>query len=189
MRAAHHRDGGFTLVELLVTMTIIALATAIIVPNLGAFVPEAKLDGSAKQLLRTLDWLRSEARIQARPMSMDLDLKAGTWRMVFPPEQQLTRDQDAWTLEERGEEWQELETGVVFAGAGDASKGMAQNGVYRITFDEYGASADQLVLLQLAEDKNLVWSLVISGLSGRMTIERSRQGEAVRPAVVNEGAF
>lgn len=182
-------DRGFTLMELLVTMTVMALGFAIVVPNLGAFVPEAKLDGSAKQILRTLDWLRSEARIQARPMSMELDLQHAMWRVVYPPEQQLTLDQDAWTLEERTDDWQELEKGVVFGGAGDANKGMATSGVYRITFDEYGFSGDQVIVLKLPQDPDLVWSLVLSGLSGRMTIERSETGDQVRPAAVNEGAF
>lgn len=183
------REGGFTLMELLVTMTVMAVGFAIVVPNLGAFIPEAKLDGSAKKMLRTLDWLRSEARIQARPMSLELDLQHAMWRVVYPPEQQLTLDQDAWTLEESSDDWQELEKGVMFAGAGDANKGMATSGLYRITFDEYGFSADQVVVLKMPQDETLVWSLVLSGLSGRMSIERSEKGEQVRPELVNEGAF
>ena len=182
-------DRGFTLMELLVTLTIMALAFAIVVPNLGAFVPEAKLDGSANRITRTLDRIRSEARIGARPMHLELDLRNAQWRVVWPPDQMLSRDQDLSTLEERLDEWQYLESGVVFAGAGDANKGLATSGVYRVTFDEYGFTADQVVVLKLTSDETMVWSLQIDGLSGRTRLERSESGEMVRPVAVNEGAF
>ncbi len=187
--ASLRTDGGFTLMELLVTMTIIALVFAMVVPNLGAFVPEAKLDGSGKQILRTLDWVRSEARIQGKRMAIDLDLEHARWRIVFPPEQRLTRDQDAATLEERSEDWTPLEKGVVFAGAGDAKVGLAHRQIYRIAFDEHGFTADQVVVLKLEGDANLVWSLVLNGLSGSMTIEKNEEGHEARLAMPNEGAF
>lgn len=182
-------ETGFTLMELLVTLTVMALAFAIVVPNLGAFVPEAKLDGSANRISRTLDRIRSEARIQARPMHLELDLRNAQWRVVWPAEQQLTRDQEVSTLEERLDEWQYLETGVVFDGAGNASKGMATSGLFRITFDEYGFTGDQVVVLKLQADATMVWSLEIDGLSGKTRLQRSENGEASHPVAVNEGAF
>lgn len=190
----HHRqtrsgEDGFTLMELLVTMTMMALLFAIIVPNLGAFLPEARLEGSGKQILRTLDWVRSEARIQGKRMSMDFDLDRATWRVVYPPEQQLTRDQDAWTLEERADDWLPLENDVEFAGVGDAKSGLAHRGKYRLTFDEYGFTGDQLLVLRLKSDPMMVWSLALHGLSGRMSIESSEKGEMPSLDVPNEGAF
>lgn len=175
--------------ELLVTMTVMALAFAIVVPNIGAFVPEARLEGSAKQILRTLDWVRSEARIQGKRMSLDFDLEKARWRIVYPPEQHLTRDQDAWTLEERPDDWTPLEKDVVFDGAGDAKSGMAKRGVYRLTFDEYGFTGDQLIVLRLASDPTMVSSMLVHGLSGRMSVETSETGEVAHLQPQNEGAF
>ncbi len=184
------RHAGFTLVELLVTMALIALALAIIVPNLGALIPEAKLDGSAKQIMRQLDWVRSEARIQGRPMSMDFDLKRGLWRIVYPPEQRLTRDQNEDSLEERSDGWRELEDGVRFVSAGDSrSSSSAKNGIYRLTFDEFGFTADQVLAMHLETDDKMVWSIVIQGLNGRMTLERSEQGQTATIDPIGEGAF
>ncbi len=183
------REHGFTLMELLVTMAVLGLVFAIVVPNLGALVPEARLEGSGKQILRQLDWVRSEARIQGKPMSVDFDLDKTRWRIVYPPEQQLTRDQDEWTLEERPDDWQPLEKDVVFGGIGDARNGLAQRGIYRLTFDEYGFTADQLIVLKLASDPTLVWSMSLLGLSGRMTIEQSERGEVPQLQLPNEGAF
>ncbi|HEX5053813.1 MAG TPA: prepilin-type N-terminal cleavage/methylation domain-containing protein [Planctomycetota bacterium] len=180
---------GFTLMELLVTMTIISLIFAIVVPNLGAFVPEARLDGSGKRIMRTLDWVRSEARIQGKRMAMEFDLRHARWRIVYPPEQKLTRDQDLSTLEEQPEDWQALETDVVFDGAGDAKSGLAHEGIYRLAFDEYGFTADQVIVLKLQSDATMVWSLSIQGLSGRLDIERSEKGEAIQLVAPTEAAF
>lgn len=183
------RERGFTLMELLVTMTLVALAFAIVVPNLGAFVPEARLRGSGNQIVRTIDWVRSEARIQGKRMAIDFDLDRAMWRIVYPPEQQLTRDQDAWTLEEQADQWKRLEDDVKFDGAGGAKDGLAHRGVYRLTFDEYGFSGDQVIVLRLVSDPTMVWSLSLHGLSGRVVVEESEKGEVVVPVAVTEGTF
>jgi Tfp pilus assembly protein FimT len=175
--------------ELLVVCTVIALVFAIVIPNLGAFVPEARLDGSGKEILRKLDWVRSEARIQGKRMSMDFDLQRHRWRIVFPPEQKLTRDQDAWTLDERTDDWIPLEKDVVFGGVGDAKRGLGTHGVYRLVFDEYGFTGDQIVVLKLASEPTMVWSLSIHGLTGRVTVERSEKGETVDLVAPNEASF
>lgn len=175
--------------ELLVTLTVISLVFAIVVPNLGALIPSARLEGSGKQILRQMDWVRSEARIQGKPMGVDFDLDRQRWRIVYPPEQQLTRDQDAWTLEERPDDWQPLDKDVVFGGIGDAKNGMATRGVYRLTFDEYGFTSDQLLVLKLQSDPQMVWSMTIMGLSGRTSVMQSETGEVEQLYPVGEGAF
>ncbi|MBL8754913.1 MAG: prepilin-type N-terminal cleavage/methylation domain-containing protein [Planctomycetes bacterium] len=180
---------GFTLVELLVVLALLALTFALIVPNIGALVPSARLSASGKQILRELDWVRSEARIQGKRMGIEFDLERGIWRIVYPPEQQLTRDQDASALEERPDQWIELETDVVFAGAGDDKAGMTRKGVYRLQFDEYGFTGDQVLVLQLKSNPDMVWSLKISGLSGRVEVEESETGEVHYPVETGEGAF
>ena len=183
------RPAGFTLMEVLVTLTVMALVFAIVVPNVSAFVPEARLEGSGKRILRELDWVRSEARIQGKRMSMEFDLERARWRIVYPPEQKLTRDQDLWTLEERPDDWVPLETDVVFEGAGDAKTGRGHHGVYRLVFDEYGFTADQIIALKLVSDPAMVWSLAIHGLTGRVEVEKSEKGEVADLVALNETAF
>ena len=182
-------DDGFTLLELLVTLTMIAMVSAMVLPNLGAFVPSARLEGSGKQLLRTIDWVRSEARIQARRMSVELDLEHARWRVVFPPEVMLTREQEPSTLEEWSFEWRPLEDGVVFAGAGEAKNGIARKDVYKILFDEHGFSSDHLVMLKLTEDVKLLWSMELRGLTGNVEVTKSEDGVEPKLDVVGEGAF
>lgn len=180
---------GFTLLELLVTMTMMALVFAMVVPNLGAFVPGAKLRGSGTQLLRTIDWARSEARIQARRMAIELDLDRARWRVVHPPEMRLTRDQDERDLAEWTFEWTALEDGVVFGGAGDARRGLATKGMYRMEFDEHGFSSDQVIELALSSDPKVLWGLSMRGLTGNTTITESDQGEHPVLNYTEEGAF
>jgi prepilin-type N-terminal cleavage/methylation domain-containing protein len=180
---------GFTLVEVLVTFAILALLVAIVVPNLGMLVPSARLRSSGNQIKRELDWVRSEARIQGKRMAMEFDLDRAMWRIVYPPEQQLTRDQDTSTLEERPDQWVELETDVAFGGAGDGKTGLTSHGLYRLVFDEYGFTADQVLVLNLKSDPEQVWSLAIRGLSGRVDVEESETGEKHVPPTTGEGAF
>ena len=56
--------GGFTLVELLATLMVVGLLFALVLPNLGALVPAARLRGSGVRIRSELEWARSEARIQ-----------------------------------------------------------------------------------------------------------------------------
>ena len=178
---------GFTLIELLVVMAIVALMLAMVVPNLGALVPSARLQGSGSQIQRWLDWVRSEARIQGKWMAMDFDLERAMYRIVEPPEMRLTRDEAESA--ENPDGWKELEDDVVFAGAGDGKDGMTTKGIYRIVFDEYGFTGDQVLALRLQSDPEMTWSLSIQGLSGRVVVEESETGEITQLPLVNEQAF
>jgi prepilin-type N-terminal cleavage/methylation domain-containing protein len=180
---------GFTLIEVLLVLMLLALLFAIVVPNLGTLLPSARLSGSGAEIRRQLDWVRSEARIQAKRMVIEFDLDHAMWRIVYPPEQQLTRDQDASALEERPDDWTRLQTDVVFAGAGDGKAGLTTRGSYKLVIDPHGFTGDQVVVLTLKSDPDLTWSMMVHGLSGRVDVQESDKGEKPLPQVPNEGAF
>jgi prepilin-type N-terminal cleavage/methylation domain-containing protein len=186
------RAAGFTLLELVTAIALVALLVGIIVPNLGSIVPSARLDGSSKAILSKLTLIRSEARIQAKRMEMEFDLDRARFRTILPPEEQLTTDQVIYNdaeVRDEAKDWIELESGVVFAGAGDAKSGMLTKGLYRVVFDEYGFTGDQVVAVKLENDDSMVWSVSIHGLTGHMEVERSELGEIVQPLPVGEGSF
>jgi prepilin-type N-terminal cleavage/methylation domain-containing protein len=189
--AVQHRAParGFTLMEVLVVLLILAMLFSLILPNLGALVPSARLRSSGNQIRRTLDWVRSEARIQGKRMAMDFDLARGIYRVVHPPEERLTREQDERLLVERTDDWQALEDDVRFVGAGDGRIGLAEKGVYRLAFDEYGFTGDQVLILGLVSNPNLTWTLTIQGLTGKVDVHESETGERPVPPALNEGAF
>ncbi|MCR9244078.1 MAG: GspH/FimT family pseudopilin [bacterium] len=182
-------EAGFTLMEVLVTLLIISMLFAMVVPNLSTFVPGARLEGSGKQIQRRLDFLRSEAQIRGREMSLELDLDRDRWRVVYPPDLRLSLDQDQSTLEEWSFDWMELETGVVFSGAGDSKNGIVERGLYRIRFDEYGFAADQMIVLELESEPDRKWSLELRGLTGATGVTKTNDGERPELPFVGEGAF
>lgn len=185
--------GGFTLMELLVTLTIISMLFALIVPNLGAFVPTARLQGSGKQLRAKIDWARSEARIRGQHMTIELDLDRARWRILYPPELRLTMEDDGPQYEDYaigGEgAWNQLEKSVLFRGAGDARNGIARSGLYQLRFDEYGFSNDQLVILGLDNEPDKLWSLMLRGLTGVTDVIESETGNEPELPLLGEGAF
>lgn len=179
---------GFSIIEILVTLMILSLLFAIVVPNLGALVPSARLRASGSKIRRELDWVRSEARIQGKPMVMEFDLDKATWCIVYPPEQRLTRDQDLSTLEEHPDQAVALETDVNFISAGDGNS-VASHGKYRLVFDEYGFTGDQVLVLGLKSDPQMTWALTIQGLSGKVDVTESEKGEKPVLQLPSEGAF
>lgn len=179
---------GFTLIEILVVLALVGMLMAIVVPNLGILVPSARLRGAGTTLQRNLDLLRSEARIQSKRIAMEFDLDKRRWRAVYPPEQMLTRDQDVTTLEEKFDNWQELEDDVVFGGIDTGAQPITRS-TYRLVFDEFGFTNDQIVTLRLESDPTETWSLTLMGLSGRTVVTENSEGNPPRLQQTNEGAF
>ncbi|HEB51858.1 MAG TPA: prepilin-type N-terminal cleavage/methylation domain-containing protein [bacterium] len=185
-------DAGFTLIEILAVVALLGLLLGVVAPNLMGLVPSARLDGSAKTLQAKIADIRSESRIQAKRMQLELDLDKGRFRVILPPEERLTSDQEIERDEDLADDrkdWIDLETGVVFAGAGTGKDGLVEKGFYRVTFDEYGFSADQVIALRLENDPTMVWTLSIRGLTGMLELHRSEDGQIFYPTVTEEGAF
>ena len=183
---------GFTLLELIVAISLVALLVGIIVPNLGSLIPTARLDGCAKEIKANLTEIRSESRIQAKRMEMEFDLDRARFRRILPPEEQLTSDQVIYNdaeVRDQDKDWIDLTDGVVFLGAGDTKSGTITKGLYNVVFDEFGFTADQVIALQLINDDTMAWSVVLHGLTGQIDIEKSEIGEIVQPTQIGEGAF
>jgi type II secretion system protein H len=182
-------QGGFSLIELMVTLAVVALILQFVMANLGYMVPYTKLDAEAKKLLARLDFLRSEARIQGKRYELQLDLGKHRWRMVIPAEERLTSEQTLEDTMPRALEWSTLEEGVKFAGAGNPINGIVRGTIYIIVFDENGQTADLSVFLKLDEDPKLIWTVQMRGLSGQGEVLTSENGVEHRLEEVTEGAF
>lgn len=187
--ATPHGAAGFTVIEILVALVIIGLITAMVVPNLGAFVPRARLDAAAKILASNIDLLRSESRIQGKRYTLELDLDRGLWRRVLPPEERLTTEQDVQSLEPKQEEWSRLQEGVRIATAGNINEGMAKGGTFALVFDHNGQTGDQSIVLQLADDPTMTWTVNIRGLTGQCDVIENFEGKQSLPEETTEGAF
>lgn len=186
---AAHVAAGFTIIEVMVALMVIGLITGMVLPNLGAFVPKARLDAAAKVLAANIDHMRSEARIQGKRCALELDLDRGMWRRVLPPEDRLTTDQDVDSLEPLYEDWTELAEDVQITSVGNINEGLGKAGTFSLVFDHNGNTADQSVVLRLKSDPTMVWTVNIRGLTGQCEVVTDFEGKEQMPEEVSEGGF
>ena len=67
---------GFTLVELIIVMTLLAIVAALAVPSLSRSMRQRNLDEEATRLLALTEYARDEAVSQGVPMIVWIDAKA-----------------------------------------------------------------------------------------------------------------
>ncbi|WP_373083405.1 GspH/FimT family pseudopilin [Zhongshania sp.] len=68
---------GYTLIELMVTVAVVAVLATVAVPNFTAFIDSSRERGDVQQLMRSMVAARSEAVVRARPVT--LTATAGDW--------------------------------------------------------------------------------------------------------------
>jgi type IV fimbrial biogenesis protein FimT len=90
LAAATSRPDGFTLVELLVTIFVAAILTAIAVPSFQHTIRSNRADTLANQLIATLSMARSEAvklgqSVTVMAVSGSTDWGTGGWCVSAPP--------------------------------------------------------------------------------------------------------
>ena len=72
---------GFTLVELIIVMTLLAIVAALSVPSLSRSMRQRNLDEEATRLLALTEYSRDEAVSQGVPMVVWIDAKAQRYGM------------------------------------------------------------------------------------------------------------
>lgn len=68
------RRGGYTLVELVVVMVILALAAALAVPAMAAWRPTSDADAAAARVAAMLQLAHERAVTRGRPMELVIDI-------------------------------------------------------------------------------------------------------------------
>lgn len=183
-------QAGFTLIELMVVILIFGLVARMVWANFGAWVPESSMDSQVNQFRSWVDYLRSEAKIQGKPYTIELDLENHRTRLLLPEEDKLVVTEDDTIAATIPLDWTDLEKWVKFDGHAIAGGEVIRRGTVKITFDENGFSADQAVFFTFdEEDSDLVWSLHIHGLSGTTKVHRNRDGNRVPMETKTEGHF
>lgn len=71
------KHSGFTLVEMVITVAVLAILTAIAIPNYQRFVIESRMTAQANELITALHLARSEAVKRNAPVSVSA--KDGDW--------------------------------------------------------------------------------------------------------------
>ncbi len=76
--ATGKRQGGFTIIELLVTVTILAILIAIATPSMSSFVAEWRVNAAINTLSRDVRLAKAEAIKRSRPVILCPANAAGT---------------------------------------------------------------------------------------------------------------
>jgi len=70
---------GFTLIELIVTISVVAILLTIAIPNFQTFVLNNRLTGQANDMMTALNYARSEAIKRGLPVSMSSNSGTADW--------------------------------------------------------------------------------------------------------------
>jgi len=185
--ASRTQENGFTLIELMVVIFIVALVFQIVAFNMGALIPASLLDSEANKFIGSYDYLRSEARVQGKRYKLQVDLVRGRWRVVLPPEDRLLSTQVQ--PEEMPLEWSPLDERVRYSTYSVAGGQAARQGIVDIVIDENGGSADQTLSFRLKENEEMIWTVQVRGLTGQATLVKSQNRKEAYFEAVTEGHF
>ncbi|MEN8320832.1 pilus assembly FimT family protein [Acinetobacter junii] len=67
------KNRGFTLIELMVTIAILAIIATLAAPSFGNFVAEQKLNGSTREILLSVDLAKSRASLMKSTVALCLN--------------------------------------------------------------------------------------------------------------------
>lgn len=73
---------GFTLIELMVTVALVAITGAIAVPALSTLIQDNRIQSQAEQLNALLQYARSESVIRKRSVTVNIDAATGSVQVV-----------------------------------------------------------------------------------------------------------
>ncbi|MCA8942078.1 MAG: prepilin-type N-terminal cleavage/methylation domain-containing protein [Planctomycetes bacterium] len=180
---------GFTLVEIMVVVAIIAIAARVVTANLGALIPATVLDSEARQIMGQIEFLRSEAQLQAKSFTLEFDLERSRWRVVLPPEETYVSTEalrEAVPLQ-----WKYLDERVKFGGFHRLGGQTARSGISRLVISENGFTTDSMIYLRM-DNENLeynVWTIRVFGLEHSTKLLTNVDGQEPRLDIVEEAAF
>ena len=140
---------GFTLIEMIVVLTIIGVMTALIVTNGTRVSPAIHARAAAEEISGALRSARSEALVSNRSVAFTLDMAGRSYQWGQTPHQALSNDLTLSLLTSR-----EL---LATSGA-----------VGRIRFDPDGGSSGGRIAIN---GGGVVWWVGIDWLSGRVSVE------------------
>ncbi|MGH8061299.1 MAG: type II secretion system protein XpsH [Pseudoxanthomonas sp.] len=152
---ASNRAPGFTLLEVLVVLVIIAMATTLAAMTLGGGLDGMRLRSSSKEIAAQLRYTRTQAIATGMPQRFTIDPRGHRWQAAGDRQGKIPRS-----------------LGVEFIGAREVQPHAGEGG---ILFFPDGASTGGRVQLSV---KRAMWRIDVSWLTGEVTLARAPSGSA-----------
>lgn len=171
MRIAHTRSArtpaaaraGFSLIEMMGVLIILALVATVVSVNWNAILPRANLHAAVRELSATLSGARSEAIARNATFQIQYDIDQQRYRVVTP----FRMDGQGLAVGEedrRALQWTQFPKGVHFEAVTIDGVEFKKGLVY-VRFDALGsASGHTIVLVQLPYENR--YTIEVQGLLG-----------------------
>lgn len=161
---SNHRT-GMTLVELMVVVVIIAIAAALVVPQMGS-AQDITAQAAARMLISDLSYAQNEAVANQAIRKVIFDLANNTYRLTDSDDAPIS---SPW---QGGDYIVDLDGDGRYAGV--TLNAADFNGNNEVTFDSLGSPSDGGTV-ELGADGN-VYRVTVTPFTGRVTVERIAGG-------------
>jgi len=154
---------GFTLIELIVVVTILGIISAVVMPQIGNISPKYRLRSAARVVGSQISWTRSMAGATGEEYAMRYDLEAGALWSILPPgkDDDPELDIDEREALEKLELPDHIKIAEIRFPDGDKEEG---SGIAEVVFDPHGNDGSHVVILQNEEETKI--SVKFSSLIG-----------------------
>lgn len=134
-----HKQSGFTLLELIVVLGILALTASLALPRVQGASSGATLEATARRLTSALQLAHAESRRTNTDQSVTLDLEHAAFWSGASPTREAIPEPIALFLQEDNFEWSGTSRRIRFTPSGGATGGIialtSGNAQARITID------------------------------------------------------
>ena len=177
-----HSRRGFTLVEIMMVIAVLALLGGLMMTNMDGVTQQERLKAAARKLAGTSDFVRSIAGGSRRMAYLDIDFDRSRWRfrqdppqdpygLFIDPEDGHKFDEDEIDAWRSSQEWESLPSGVYFKRHWINSKQFYEKQTITVEYRPDGTLDSFVLWLQGEpvgdEREGQIYSVVVNGLSGQ----------------------
>ncbi|MEC9477410.1 MAG: prepilin-type N-terminal cleavage/methylation domain-containing protein [Planctomycetota bacterium] len=149
-------NSGFTLIELIVVITILAVLASYTIPNLDNLSPKYRLRSAARTVGQTVGWARSMGGGLGAEYVVRYDLDEHSITVILPPGEEDDPELDIDQRETLGEEF--LPKGVEIDRILHPNGGNDDFGLIDIILDEYGSTGTHIAILSNEVEESIAVS-------------------------------
>ena len=158
------RHGGFTLIEVLVVVFLVALLLSSVMVNLDGRLPSTRTESAARSLLSTLDLARTSALSYGRDYDVLLDFEEQRYTIRLPFDEDGNPVADPSRREVLP--WTPLDDGVLLLSMADATGKLVDRDIQVVTFRPAGSGREVWIHLGNSADDSFALTVRLLALTG-----------------------